>query len=141
MKKPIFIAVVSLILFSVILTYFRESVTATTESPVKIEMRLLDSAFKNLISSLILDNPKGIEAPFHEVHKAKMNTEKAIEKGELKLPRNGDKIKEFIEMDKKFHQELEGLLEASGKGDMKKVQDATHRLLDGCVQCHQRFRY
>ncbi len=122
------------------LMYSRESMTATPESPVKVEMRLLDSAFRNLISSLILNNPKGIEASFHEVHKAKLITEKAIEKGEIKLPKNGDKMKEFIEMDEQFHKELEGLLAASGKGDMKKVQDATHRLLDGCVQCHQRFR-
>ncbi len=114
--------------------------TATAESPVKVEMRLLDNAFRNLISSLILNNPGGIGAPFHEVHKAKMNTEKAIKKGEIKLPKNGDKIKEFIAMDEKFHKELEGLLEASGKGDMKKVQDITHKLLDGCVQCHKRFR-
>ena len=140
MKKRIFLAVVSLILFLGMLIYSREATTATTESPVKIEMRLLDSAFRNLISSLILNNPAGIEAPFHEVHRAKMITEKAIERGEIKLPKNGDKMKEFIEMDEQFHRKLEELLAASGKGDMKKVQDATHRLLDGCVQCHQRFR-
>ncbi|MCC6543744.1 MAG: cytochrome c [Nitrospirae bacterium] len=140
MKRLIFIAITSATIFCIAAIYSGEAMTAATESPVKVEMRLLDSAFKNLITSLILNNPKGIEAPFHEVHKAKMNTEKAMEKGEIKLPKNGDRLKEFIEMDEKFHKELEGLLAASGKGDMKKVQAAAHRLLDACVQCHNRFR-
>lgn len=140
MKKLIFIAMSFAVISSMTVISFSEARAAASESPVKVEMRLLDSAFKNLITSLVLNNPGGIAAPFHEVHKAKMNTEKALEKGEIKLPKNGDRIKEFVEMDGKFHMELEGLLNASGKGDMKKVQDSTHKLLDSCVQCHKKFR-
>lgn len=103
-------------------------------------MRLLDKAFKNLIDSFILNNPDAIEEPFHEVHKAKANTEKALEKGELRLPKNSDKIKQFIQMDERFHKKLERLLDASRKKDMKTVQDVTHKLLNGCVECHRKFR-
>ena len=110
------------------------------ENLLKTEMRLLDSAFKNLIDSLIFNNPKSIEEPFEEVRKAKENTEAALEKGLIKLPKNNNKIKEFIKMDEEFHHNMEGLIEASRKGDMKKVQDITHRLLNDCVQCHNRFR-
>ena len=109
-------------------------------NPVKAEMRLLDDAFKNLIDCLILNTPEGIEEPFHEVHKAKANTEAALEKGEIKLPKNGDKMKQFVEMDEQFHHKLEILIEASRKKDMKAVQEVTHKLLNGCVQCHSKFR-
>ena len=74
---------------------------APVENPLKTEMRLLDSAFKNLIDSLIFNNPKTIQ---------------------------------------EFHKNMKGLIESSGNGNMKKVQDITHRLLNGCVQCHNRFR-
>jgi cytochrome c556 len=139
MKKYILSAVVSVALGTAVV-HAEEAKTAPAESPVKAEMRLLDKAFKNLLDSLILNTPEAIEEPFHEVHKAKMNTEKALEKGEIKLPKNNDKIKQFVHMDKDFHKKLENLIEASRKKDMKTVQETTHKLLNGCVQCHSKFR-
>ncbi len=140
MKKLIISAVVSIALSSAVVVRAEEAKTATADNPVKAEMRLLDKAFKNLIDSLILNKPDAIEEPFHEVHKAKANTEKALEKGEIKLPKNSNKMKEFIHMDEQFHGKLEALIEASRKKDMKAVQDVTHKLLNGCVQCHNKFR-
>lgn len=140
MKKLIMSAVVSLVLGAAFVNAEEVKTAPTGDNPVKVEMRLLDKAFKNLIDSLILNNPKAIEEPFHEVHMAKANTEKALEKGEIKLPKNGDKMKEFVEMDEEFHKKLVVVIMASRKGDMKAVQDATHKLLDGCVQCHSKFR-
>lgn len=130
-----------MVLGSAIVVNAEEAKTApAADSPVKVEMRLLDKAFKNLIDSLILNKPEAIEEPFHEVHKAKVNTEKALEKGEIKLPKNSNKMKEFIHMDEQFHGKLEALIEASRKKDMKAIQDVTHKLLNGCVQCHNKFR-
>jgi len=141
MKKLIMSVVVSATLSSAAIVHAEEAKTAASGvSPVKIEMRLLNDAFKNLIDSLILNTPEGIEEPFHEVHKAKANTEAALEKGEIKLPKNGDKMKQFVEMDEQFHKKLEILIEASRKKDMKTVQETTHKLLNGCVQCHSKFR-
>ncbi len=114
--------------------------TQTTDSPVKTEMILLDSAFKNLIGSLVLNNLKDIEEPFHDVHAAREKTEEAIKKGKVVLPKNNEKMKEFIEMDEQFHRKLEALIHASRKGDMKKARQVTHDLLDACVQCHAKFR-
>lgn len=139
--KKIILGVVALVVLSSAVVSAEEAKTApAADSLVKVEMRLLDKAFKNLIDSLILNNPKAIEEPFHEVHMAKANTEKALEKGEIKLPKNNDKMKEFVHMDEQFHGKLEALIEASRKGDMKAVQDVTHKLLNGCVQCHNKFR-
>lgn len=142
MKKYILSAVVSIALGSAAIVHAEEAkpVATPADSPVKAEMRLLNDAFKNLLDSLLLNNPKAIEEPFHEVHKAKANTEKALEKGEIKLPKNGDKMKQFVELDEQFHKKLEVLIEASRKADMKKVQAVTHKLLDGCVGCHTKFR-
>ena len=140
MKKLIMSAVVSLVLGVAVVNAEEAKTVPPADNPVKAEMRLLDKAFKNLIDSLILNNPKAIEEPFHEVHMAKANTEAALKRGEIKLPKNSNKMKEFVHMDEQFHGKLEALIEASRKGDMKGVQDVTHKLLNGCVQCHNKFR-
>lgn len=140
MKKLIISATVSVVLSSAVVSNAEKAETAAVDNPVKAEMRLLDKAYKNLLDSLILNKPEAIEEPFHEVHKAKANTEKALEKGDIKLPKNNDKIKQFIHMDEEFHGKLEALIEASRKKDMKAIQDFTHKLLNGCVQCHNKFR-
>ena len=114
--------------------------SASAENAVIHEMRLLDKAFKNLIDSLLLDTPEAIEAPFHDVHRAKMATEKALKAGKVKLPKNGDKLDEFVEMDEAFHGKLKKLLGAARKKDRKGIQDSAHEILDSCVQCHSRFR-
>lgn len=137
MKKSVLWAAVSVVLISAAAVHAEE---AKADSPVKAEMRLLDKAFKDLIDSLVLNTPEAIEEPFHEVHMAKANTEKALEKGEIKLPKNNDKMKQFIDMDEQFHKKLEHLLEAARKKDMKAVQEVAHKLLNGCVQCHNKFR-
>jgi len=113
---------------------------ALLENPLKTEMQVLDNAFKNLITSIVLNNLSAIEEPFHEVHKAKHKTEEALERKEIVLPKNNDKMAEFTKIDNKFHHELEALIEASRKGDLKKVQKVTHELLDTCIQCHTKFR-
>ncbi len=110
------------------------------DNPLKIEMQVLDNAFKNLITSIVLNNLSAIEEPFHEVHKVKHKTEEALERKEIVLPRNNDKMAEFTEIDHEFHHQLEVLIKASRKGDLKKVQKVTHELLDTCIQCHTKFR-
>lgn len=137
------------ILSAVILAAFGSSSTVVfaenaqptgLENPLKTEMQVLDSAFKNLITSIVLNNLSAIEEPFHEVHKARHRTEEALEKKEIVLPKNNDKMAEFTKIDNKFHHKLEALIEASRKGDLKKVQKVTHELLDTCIQCHTKFR-
>lgn len=110
------------------------------DNALLLEMRLLDEAFKNAIDGLILNTPEIIEEPFHEVHKAKMHTEKALKEGAVKLEKNSDKLKEFIKLDEAFHETLTGLIKASRKKDMNAVNNSIHKILNGCVQCHDKFR-
>lgn len=138
-KKHILIIAASLLLTSATMSAAEETATAV-DNPVKAEMRLLNQAFLNLIDSIILNNPKAIEEPFHAVHEAGLNTEKALKDGKIKLPKNNDRMKEFVEQDKQFHKKMEVLIQASGKSDMKKVQEITHQLLNGCIKCHVKFR-
>ncbi|MCX5717466.1 MAG: hypothetical protein NTW44_03980 [Nitrospirae bacterium] len=143
MKRFILSAVVSLALGVGVAVVNAEEARVETpyDSPVRVEMRLLDPAFKNLLDSLILNKPEAIKAPFIAVHKALGNTDAALKKGEVKVPRNNDKMKEFKEMDEKFHKLLEQVIAASNKRDMKKVQAITHKIIDGCVQCHSQYLY
>lgn len=139
--KRLIVSVIAFAVLSSLAAYAEEQQKSPeAESPVKTEMRLLNAAFINLIDSLVLNNPQAIEEPFHEVHKAKANTEEALKKGELRLPKNGDKIKQFVRMDEQFHRKTEAMLAAARKGNMRMVQNMTHKLLNGCVQCHRMFR-
>ena len=101
----------------------QQTAPAPAESSLKIEMRFLDKAFKNLIDSLIFGNLKAVEEPFHAVHEAKVNTEKALKRGEIKLPKNPDKAREFVRMDGEFHRHLEDLLEAAGRATRKAFRE------------------
>lgn len=117
-----------------------EAPQAVKTNPLKEEMWLLNAAYKILVDSLILRNPQAIAGPFEKVLKAKPRTEAALEKGEIRLPKNNDKAGEFKKMDEEFHAMVEDLIGLSKKGDMSGVQKLTHRLLDGCVRCHDSFR-
>lgn len=143
MKRFILIAVVFLALGVGVAVANAEEARVQTpyDSPVRVEMRLLDTAFKNLLTSLILNKPEAIKAPFVEVHKAKANTDAAIKKGEAKVPRNNNKMKEFVALDTKFHKLLEQVIGAASKRDMKTVQAITHKITDICVQCHSQYLF
>ncbi len=134
------IAVFSAVICSSSTVLAENAKPTSLDNPLKIEMQVLDNAFKNLITSIVLNNLSAIEEPFHEVHKAKHKTEEALERKEIILPRNNDKMAEFTEIDHEFHHQLEVLIKASRKGDLKKVQKVTHELLDTCIQCHTKFR-
>jgi cytochrome c556 len=74
-------------------------------------------------------------------HKAREKVEEAICSGpRIILPQNHDKFKEFVELDIKFHEDLASLEKAAEKGQKKLVKDQTHKLLDRCVVCLERFR-
>lgn len=109
-------------------------------SSLKIEMRVLNEAYKNLIECLILKIPEGIEDPFREVKKARIFTEEALDKGQIYLPMENDKIMQFEEMYKQFYRKLDVLIEASRKKEMETLRELTPQLLNGCIQCHDRFR-
>lgn len=110
------------------------------DNPLKVEMRQLDMAFINLINDVVLNNLSAVEGHLHEIYALKEKTYKALENGEVKLPKNNENRKLFIEFDVSFHKKLEQLIEASKKGDMKAVKGLAHKLLNACIRCHGEFR-
>ena len=108
---------------------------------VKEEMLALDPAFKKVIDSVVLGNMKIVKAALADLHEAREEVEKAVKAGQkITLQKNQDKLKEFIELDDKFHEEFEALEKAAETGNKKVVKDQTHKLLDACVVCHERFK-
>ena len=108
---------------------------------VKEEMLVLDPAFKKVIDAVVLGNMKLIKPVLHELHEAREEVEKAVKGGQkITLQKNQDRLKEFIELDDKFHEEFEKLEKAVEADNKKVVLDQTHKLLDACVFCHERFK-
>jgi cytochrome c556 len=108
---------------------------------IKEEMLALDPAFKKVIDALVLGDMKIVKPALHELHEAREEVEMAVKGGkEITLQKNQDQVKEFIELDDKFHEEFEVLEKAAETGDKKIVQAQTHKLLDACVVCHERFK-
>jgi cytochrome c556 len=134
---------ISLIILLVVLTLCIIQLPARGQSVnlVKEEMIVLDAAFKKVIDAIVLGNMKIIKPALHELHEAREEVEKAVKAGQkITLQKNQDQLKEFIELDDKFHEEFEKLEKAAEAGNKKVVLDQTHKLLDACVVCHERFK-
>lgn len=143
MKQKIFIQVV---VFLSILSSFIMVISVLSQTKparvnlVKEEMLALDPAFKKIIDAVVLGNLKIIKPALHDVHEAREEVERAVKAGQkITLPKNQDKLQEFIELDDHFHEEFEVLEKAAESGNKKVVQQQTHKLLDACVVCHERF--
>jgi cytochrome c556 len=105
------------------------------------EMVALEEAFEIIIDAVIFSNMELIKPAVVRFHKATEKVEEAISSGpRIILPKNHDKFKEFVELDIKFHEDLASLEKAAEKGQKELVKDQTHKLLDRCVVCHERFK-
>ncbi len=108
---------------------------------VKEEMIALDAAFKKIIDAVVLANMKIIKPALKDVHEAREEVEKAVKAGQkITLQKNQDKFKEFVELDDKFHEEMELLAKAAEEGNKNLVLKQTHKLLDACVVCHEGYK-
>ncbi len=108
---------------------------------VKEEMLALDPAFKKIIDAVVLGNMKIIKPASEELHEAREEVEKAVQAGQkIALPKNQEKLQEFLNLDDKFHEEFEVLEKAAEAGNKKVVLTQVHKLLDACVVCHERFK-
>lgn len=110
------------------------------QNPLLAEMGLLNEAFKGLIEGIILNRWDKIEEPFHAVHMAKQKTHEALHHKQVFLPKNTNKVAEFVKMDEAFHHDLEKMLGAVKKKDQKEALRLTHKLMDQCVACHNMYR-
>lgn len=110
-------------------------------NPVQNEMRVLHEATRDWITAIANNTPELIPASIGKVHEARMITEKAVEAGAYKPPKNADAMADFAKQDDAFHAELVKLLQASRAKDLTATTKQLGVVLEGCTSCHLRFRF
>jgi cytochrome c556 len=127
----------------------RAAPAAVTASPERVppgvtavqnEMRLLLEAMRNTVTAIAMGTMETIPGSLESVHHARELTEKAVETGGYKLPKNGDKLAEFKELDEVFHSELEKLVAAAQSKNAQATATQLGVLLSKCDGCHTQYR-
>ncbi len=109
-------------------------------SPLIDEMVKLDSVFREVVSAVAVSDGARVHEALESMHGAMEKTHEGVHQGTVKIPKNADRIKEFVAQDKAFHAKLEILAEAAHRNDEQAMVKLTKELLDGCVRCHSQFR-
>ncbi len=110
-------------------------------NPVREEMEDLDLAFKEVIDAVILGDMNLIPPALAKAQEAREKRDDAIKSGfQVLLPKNPNRMNEFSSLDQKFQIDLLELGRAAETGQKRAVRNQTHRLLDTCVGCHEKFR-
>lgn len=110
------------------------------ENPLLDEMVKLDAVFRDVVSGVSLGNGARVHDALEAMHGTMEKTHEGVHHGTVVIPKNADRVKEFVALDKQFHQRLEALAHAAHKNDQNAMVKITKELLDGCVQCHRMFR-
>lgn len=118
------------------------SVVFAAENPLLVEMMLVNKAYRDIVSAVAIEDSAAIVKAIEglESSQAAKATAAALKAGQLKTPKNPDKMKEFKRMDDEFHGNLKALHEAAKADKQPKIRTITKKLLDGCVKCHEQFR-
>lgn len=111
------------------------------KNPVQAEMRLLNQATRDWVTAIAQNQLNAIPAGMHEVHIAREATEKALKEGKYTPPKAGTNSADFARQDAAFHDELVRLLEASKKNDLAAATKQLGVVLQGCTDCHQKYRF
>ena len=111
------------------------------ENAVQSEMRLLHDATRDWVTAIANNTLETIPTGIHKVHGARMVTEEALKKGSYKPPKNGEDLQAFIKQDEAFHDELVKLLQASKARDLPAATKQLGTVLEGCTDCHAKYRF
>ncbi|MEO8900569.1 MAG: cytochrome c [Polyangiaceae bacterium] len=107
---------------------------------VQNEMRLLQEALRNSVTAIAMGTLETVPESLHSVHRARELTERAVESGAYKLPKNGDRLAEFEELDGSFHVELEKLASAAQSKNSQATATQLGVVLSKCDGCHSQYR-
>jgi len=113
---------------------------STGNNPLIEEMVKLDAVFREVVSGVALGDGARVHQALEAMHGAMEKTHEGVHHGTVKIPKNSGRVKEFVELDRKFHAKLDTLAAAAHKNDQQAMLKLTKELLDGCVQCHRTFR-
>jgi len=109
-------------------------------NPLIEEMTLLDRAFRDIVSAVSLGDTDAVHKALEPLHGTMEKTHEGLNTGAVAVRRNADRIKEFKTMDLAFHAKLEALDRAAHHKNQKEMLRIAKQLLEGCVQCHAKFR-
>lgn len=120
----------------------KSAATSKTEGPNPLisEMRILDGVFREVVSAVSLGDGEAVHKALGAMHGTMEKTHEGVHSGAVRIPKNADRLEEFVKMDKDFHNNLEALAHAAHMNNRKSMADLTKKLLDGCLNCHQFFR-
>lgn len=113
---------------------------STGANPLNEEMVKLDHVFREVVSGVALDDADRVRQAVESMHGAMEKTHEGVHHGTVRLPKNADRLEDFVRQDVLFHGDLEKLATAAGKNDREAMLLVTKRLLDQCVACHREFR-
>jgi len=111
-----------------------------SDNPLIEEMVKLDAVFRDVVSGVSLGDGARVHQALEAMHGTMEKTHEGVHHGTVKIPKNSGRVKEFVDLDKKFHAKLDTLATAAHKNDHEAMLKLTKELLDGCVQCHRTFR-
>jgi hypothetical protein len=109
-------------------------------NPLIEEMMILDRVFRDVVSAVALGDNNGVHKALESMHGTMEKTHEGVHGGSVVIPKNATRVKEFVQMDREFHEKLESLAGAAHRNDQKNMLVLTKQLLDGCVRCHEMFR-
>jgi cytochrome c556 len=109
-------------------------------NPLIEEMMILDRVFRDVVSAVSLGDNEGVHKALESMHGTMEKTHEGVHTGSVVIPRNAKRVKEFVQMDREFHEKLETLASAAHRNDQKNMLKITKQLLDDCVRCHTMFR-
>ena len=109
-------------------------------NPLLEEMALLDSTFREVVSAVSLGDGKRVHKALETMHGTMEKTHDGVHSGAVRIPKNADRIADFVHMDTEFHGDLSALAHAAQTENHKDMLTLTKKLLDSCVNCHQTFR-
>jgi cytochrome c556 len=112
----------------------------STANPLIEEMTALDRAFRDIVSAVSLRDTDAVHKALEPLHGTMERTHEGIRTGTVTVRKNAGSIREFKRMDIAFHAKLEALGRAARHKNNKELLRITKLLLDGCVQCHAKFR-
>ena len=109
-------------------------------NPLIEEMLVLDGVYREVVSAVALGDGTRVHTALESMHGTMEKTHEGVHGGSVVIPKNATRVKEFVQMDREFHEKLESLAGAAHRNDQKNMLKLTKQLLDDCVRCHEMFR-
>lgn len=86
---------------------------------------------REVVSAVSLGDGASVQKALESMHGTMEKTHEGVHSGSVKIPRNSDRVNDFVQMDKEFHGNLEALAQAAHANDQQGMLALTKELLDG----------